>query len=280
MRKTRLFAAAAAATALVLAGCSSSGGTDSEATDGANTDADGVITVTVGASPSPHARMLRFIDEELAADAGIKLDIVEYTDYILPNEALKNGDLDANFYQTVPYLEGQEAELGVDFTGGAPVHIEPLGVYSEKITDIADLPDGATIGIISDTQNQGRALQLLASGGLVKLPEGEDPTIFNVEKLGDFEFVEVEGAQLVRALPDVDIAVINGNYAQEGGLSVADDALLVEEAEGNPAANILAWRAEDDANEGVQKLEELLHSPEVKQFIEETWTDGSVLPAF
>ncbi len=278
MRNTRLFAAAAAAAALVLAGCSGgSGNAESDATDG---NSEGVQTLVVGASPSPHARILNFINDELAEDAGIKLDVVEYTDYIIPNEALKSGDLDANFYQTVPYVEAQMKELGADFTPGKGVHLEPLGVYSEKIDDIADLPDGAQVGIINDTQNQGRALELLASAGLVKIPEGEDPTIFTVEKLKNFEFVEVEGPQLVRSLPDVDIAVINGNYAQEGGLSIADDALLAESPENNPAVNVLVWRTEDNDNEAIQTLEKLLHSPEVKQFIEETWTDGSVIPAF
>lgn len=278
MRNTRLFAAAAAAAALVLAGCSGgSANAESDATDG---NSEGVQTLVVGASPSPHARILNFINDELAEDAGIKLDVVEYTDYIIPNEALKSGDLDANFYQTVPYVEAQMKELGADFTPGKGVHLEPLGVYSEKIDDIADLPDGAQVGIINDTQNQGRALELLASAGLVKIPEGEDPTIFTVEKLKNFEFVEVEGPQLVRSLPDVDIAVINGNYAQEGGLSIADDALLAESPENNPAVNVLVWRTEDNDNEAIQTLEKLLHSPEVKQFIEETWTDGSVIPAF
>lgn len=278
MRNTRLFAAAAAAAALVLAGCSGgSGNAESDATDG---NSEGVQTLVVGASPSPHARILNFINDELAEDAGIKLDVVEYTDYIIPNEALKSGDLDANFYQTVPYVQAQMKELGADFTPGKGVHLEPLGVYSEKIDDIADLPDGAQVGIINDTQNQGRALELLASAGLVKIPEGEDPTIFTVEKLKNFEFVEVEGPQLVRSLPDVDIAVINGNYAQEGGLSIADDALLAESPENNPAVNVLVWRTEDNDNEAIQTLEKLLHSPEVKQFIEETWTDGSVIPAF
>ncbi|MGI6786169.1 MAG: MetQ/NlpA family ABC transporter substrate-binding protein [Gleimia sp.] len=278
MRNTRLFAAAAAAAALVLAGCS--GGSDNAESDATDGNSEGVQTLVVGASPSPHARILNFINDELAEDAGIKLDVVEYTDYIIPNEALKSGDLDANFYQTVPYVEAQMKELGADFTPGKGVHLEPLGVYSEKIDDIADLPDGAQVGIINDTQNQGRALELLASAGLVKIPEGEDPTIFTVEKLKNFEFVEVEGPQLVRSLPDVDIAVINGNYAQEGGLSIADDALLAESPENNPAVNVLVWRTEDNDNEAIQTLEKLLHSPEVKQFIEETWTDGSVIPAF
>ncbi|MDO5035276.1 MAG: MetQ/NlpA family ABC transporter substrate-binding protein [Actinomycetaceae bacterium] len=277
MRKTRVFAAAAASLALILAGCSS---TPDEGEGAAPEGEANVETIVVGASPAPHARILKFINDELAADAGLKIEIVEYTDYIIPNEALKSGDLDANFYQTVPYLEVQKEELGVDFTPGAGVHIEPLGVYSDKITDLKDLPDGALIGIINDTQNQGRALELLASADLLTLPEGEAPTIFNVEKKANFDFIEVEGPQLVRSLPDVDIAVINGNYAQEGGLTAANDALLVEEGEGSPYANVLVWRTEDTGKENIKILEELLHTPEVSQFIKDTWTDGSVIPAF
>lgn len=277
MRKTHVFAATAASLALVLAGCgSANNGAESDATTGAG---DALETITVGASPSPHAQILNFLNEELAPAAGLKIDVVEFDDYILPNRALQDGDIDANFYQTVPYLEEQEKELGVDFTAGEGIHLEPLAVYSEKLESVDDLPDGAQIGIINDTQNQGRALALLESAGLVTLPEGEAATIFNVEKKKDFEFVEVEGPQLVRALPDVDIAVINGNFAQAGGLSVATDALLVESTENNPAVNVLVWRADDD-NPAIATLEELLHSPEVAQFIKDTWSDGSVIPAF
>ena len=278
MRKTRVFAAAAATLALTLAGCSSSGGETNSESQAASEQ--GVTTLTVGASPAPHARILKFVKDELAADAGIDINIVEYTDYIIPNQALKSGDIDANFYQTVPYLEGQKKELGVDFSHGEGIHLEPLAVYSNKIEKLDDLKDGAKVGIINDTANQGRALDLLAVAGIVKVPEGEDATIFNVEKLKNVEFVEVEGPQLVRSLQDVDIAVINGNYAEEGGLSSAKDALLVENPEGSPAVNVLVWRSEDDNNEAIQTLDKLLHSPEVAQFIKDPWTDGSVIPAF
>lgn len=273
------FLAVAAAATLALTGCSSGDG-DSSTSDADNASEGGVTTLTVGASPAPHARILKFIDDELAADNGIKLEIKEYTDYVIPNEALKSGDLDANFYQTVPYLEEQSEALDLDFTPGSGIHLEPLALYSEKFDDVNDLPDGATIGIISDTQNQARALGLLATAGLVKVPESGDVNIFTVEKLKNIEFTEVEPAQLVRSLQDVDAAVINGNYAQEGGLTPADDGLVVEATEDNPNVNVLVWRTEDNDSEAIKTLEKLLHSPEVKQFIEQTWPDGSVIPAF
>lgn len=273
------FLAIAAATTIALAGCSNGDG-GSSTSDAENTSEGEVTTLTVGASPAPHARILKFIDDELAADNGIKLEIKEYTDYVIPNEALKSGDLDANFYQTVPYLEEQSEALDLDFTPGSGIHLEPLALYSEKFDDVNDLPDGATIGIISDTQNQARALGLLATAGLVEVPESGDVNIFTVEKLKNIEFTEVEPAQLVRSLQDVDAAVINGNYAQEGGLTPADDGLVVEATEDNPNVNVLVWRTEDNDSEAIKTLEKLLHSPEVKQFIEQTWPDGSVIPAF
>lgn len=269
--------------ALVLSACGgANSGTASSAGASADAGASGgeLTTLTVGASPVPHADILRFVDENLAEAAGLKLEIVELTDYNIPNESLAAGDLDANFYQTVPYLEEKSAERGYKFTAGAGIHLEPLGVYSSKIKDLKDLPDGAQIGIIADTQNQARALKLLADNGLVTLPQSGDVTIHTVEVKGNYKFTEVEGAQLVRSLDDVDIAVINGNYAQEGGLSIAKDALASESPENNPAVNVLVWRTEDDGNEAIKTLEKLLHSPEVRDYIKTTWPDGSVIPAF
>lgn len=272
-----LAASAAAALALGLSACSSSAD-KADSTNGA--DASGVVTLKVGASPSPHAKILKYVDENLAADAGIDLDIVEYTDYIQPNEALKSGDLDANFFQTVPYLEQQAEENGYEFTAGKGIHLEPLAVYSEKLKSLEQLPEGATIGIIDDVTNQSRALALLAEQGLVTLPtDGSDANVHTVTKVKKFEFKEVQGPQLVRSLADVDVAVINGNFAQEGGLS-PKDAIVVESPENNPAVNILAWANNTKKLDAIKKLEDLLHSDQVKQYIEQTWSDDSVIPAF
>lgn len=272
-----LAASAAAALALGLSACSSSAD-KADSTNGA--DASGVVTLKVGASPSPHAKILKYVDENLAADAGIDLDIVEYTDYIQPNEALKSGDLDANFFQTVPYLKQQAEENGYEFTAGKGIHLEPLAVYSEKLKSLDQLPEGATIGIIDDVTNQSRALALLAEQGLVTLPtDGSDANVHTVTKVKKFEFKEVQGPQLVRSLADVDVAVINGNFAQEGGLS-PKDAIVVESPENNPAVNILAWANNTKKLDAIKKLEDLLHSDQVKQYIEQTWSDDSVIPAF
>lgn len=270
MRIHRSIAVVAAISALSLSACS-----------GEN-QADGVLTITVGASPVPHAKILQFIDDKLAPAAGIDLEIKEYTDYIQPNKALEDGELDANFFQTVPYLEDQTKEYGYKFTPGKGVHLEPLAVYSKKLTDVKDLPEGGTIGIIADVTNQARALRLLETAGLVEVPADGEININTVKKLKNFEFQEVEGAQLVRALEDVDLAVINGNFAQDGNLSPEKDGLVVEPAEGNPASNLLVWKTDISGPEadGVKKLEELLHSDEVRQFIKDNWNDGSVIPSF
>lgn len=282
MRSIRNLVAAGAATVLAL-GLAACGSTDSDssASGSAGSASGDTITLKVGATPAPHAKILQYIQDNLAADAGLNLDIVEYTDYILPNSALNDGEIDANFYQTVPYLETAEAENGYDFTAGEGIHLEPLAIYSSKIKSLDELPAGAKVGIIDDVTNQSRALTLLSQRGLVELPtDGSDANVNNVKILGDFTFQEVQGAQLVRSLQDVDIAVINGNYAQEGGLSQANDALVVESPKNNPAVNVLVWKADTDKAEAIAKLEELLHSDEVKSYIEQTWADGSVIPAF
>ena len=268
--------ALAAVASLGLAACG--GGSTSSDASGSSSD---VVTLTVGATPSPHAKILTHINDNLAADAGIKIKIVEYTDYVQPNTALNDGELDANFFQTVPYLENAEKQAGYDFEAGAGIHLEPLGVFSNKHKSLDELPNGGTIGIISDTSNQERALRLLATQGLVSIPEGEgDVNVNTVTKLKDFSFNEVEGPQLVRSLEDFDFAVINGNFAQEGGLSLSGDALVVESPVDNPAVNVLVWKNGSDKAAAIAKLEELLHSDQVKQYIESTWSDGSVIPAF
>ena len=277
MRHRSLAAIGLAAVAtLGLAACG--GGSTSSDASGSSSD---VVTLTVGATPSPHAKILTYINDNLAADAGIKLDIVEYTDYVQPNTALNDGDLDANFFQTVPYLENAEKQFDYNFEAGEGIHLEPLGVFSNKHKSLDELPDGGTIGIISDTANQSRALELLATQGLVSIPEGDgDVNINTVTKLKNFDFREVEGPQLVRSLDDFDYAVINGNFAQEGGKSISSDALVVESPVDNPAVNVLVWKKDSKKADAIAKLEKILHSDEVKQYIEKTWSDGSVIPAF
>jgi len=236
--------ALAAVASLGLTACGGSGATSSDG-----------VTLTVGATPSPHAQILNYVNDNLAAAEGIKLDIVEYTDYVQPNTALNDGELDANFYQTVPYLENAEKQAGYDFEAGAGIHLEPLGIFSNKHQVLDELPDGGTIGIISDTSNQSRALQLLATQGLVSIPEGDgDVNINTVTKLKNFDFREVEGPQLVRSLDDFDYAVINGNYAIDAGLNPKKDALVLEKGgKDSEYPNQLVVRKDDKDNEHSNK---------------------------
>ena len=164
------------------------------------------------------------------------------------------------------------------------MHIEPIALFSKKVESVDELPDGGTIGINNDPANQGRALEMLAKEGVISLADGKDATTATIKDIKDnpkkLEFKEADAAQLSRTLEDTDASIINGNNALEAGLSPTKDSVLVESAEDNPYANFLAVREGDQDNEAIKKLDELLHSPEVKKFIEDKWTDGAVLPAF
>jgi D-methionine transport system substrate-binding protein len=238
------------------------------------------VTIKVGASPEPHAKILEVVKEQLAEE-GIELEIVEFTDYVQPNDQLYEKQLDANFFQHTPYLDSFNEEKGYDLVKVVGVHIEPIGAYSEKLEDIADLQDGAKVAIPNDATNGGRALALLESNGLIKLKEGVgiNGTVHDVvENAKNIEFVEVEAATLPRILPDVDFAVINTNYALEAGLNPTKDALFIEDAD-SPYVNILAARPDNKDSEAIQKLAAALNSEAVKQFIEETY-EGAIVPAF
>ncbi|WP_431473062.1 MetQ/NlpA family ABC transporter substrate-binding protein [Ornithinimicrobium sp. W1665] len=265
------------AAALLLTACGT-GTAPSSGTD----DADaGTGPLTVGVSPVPHAEILQFVDDELAADAGLDLELVEFTDYVQPNVALDDGSLDANYFQHEPYLAEQEAAAGYDFEAVTPVHLEPLGLYSRTLGSVEEIGDGAQVAIPNDPTNGARALQLLADQGLITLADtGEaSATVLDVEENSrNLDFVEIEAAQLPRSLPDVDAAVINGNYAIEADLSPAEDAIAAESAEGNPYANLLVVRAGDGSDPRVAALAELLGSAEVARFIEETYA-GTVVSA-
>lgn len=272
--------AAAAAAALLLAAC---GNGDDEADNGAGTEGeDGIVELSVGASPVPHAQILQFIDDELAEEAGISLDIQEYTDYVIPNEALHAGELDANYFQHEPWFNAEVQEHGYDLAHFEGVHIEPFALYSTQHESYEDLPEGATIALNNDPSNQARGLVLLEEAGLITLSaDWQSATILDIEdNPHNFEFIEADASALARTLDDVAAAVINGNNALEAGLSPTEDGLLVESGEDNPYANFLAVRSEDEDNEAVQILQDLLTSDEVREYIEETWTDGAVLPAF
>ncbi|THV24474.1 MetQ/NlpA family ABC transporter substrate-binding protein [Glycomyces paridis] len=273
-RRALIGGSVAAATALALAACGSDEPSEPTETNG---------TVTVAATSVPHAQILQFVQDELAEDAGLTIEIEEFSDYLQINPSTDDGSTDANFFQHLPYLETYNADNGTDLVEVAPVHIEPLALYTNGTASVEDLPEGAQIAIPADPSNGGRALALLADAGLITLADGVDLTSATEADIADnplgLEFVAVEAAQLPRTLQDVDAAVINGNYALEADLSPAEDAIASESADGNPYANYLVTTSANADNEDIQKLGELLQSNEVKQFILDTWSDGSVVPA-
>ncbi|MGI6074772.1 MAG: MetQ/NlpA family ABC transporter substrate-binding protein [Pyramidobacter sp.] len=234
----------------------------------------------VGATPTPHAEILAQVKDDLKAQ-GIDLEIVEFTDYVTPNLALSDGDLDANYFQHLPYLESFCKDRGLKLVAAATVHVEPMGLFSKKNAKGEKLPDGAVIAIPNDPTNSGRALLLLQSAGLITLAEdsGLSATELDVEKNPHgFSFRSLEAAQLPRSLDDVDAAVINGNYAIPAGLNPVKDALLVEGAE-SPYANVVAVKEGDENKPEIQALVKALQSEKVRDFILETYK-GAVLPAF
>ena len=275
-RSLRTLAGLGVAAALVLSACSSG-------STGSSSSSNGATTITVAASPSPHAKILKYIQDNLAKDAGININIKEFTDYDLPNRALDQGEVDATYHQTVPYLEKAKQQFDYDFTPGKGIHLEPLAIYSSKHKSLDELPEkGGIIGVISDVTNQERALRLLAANGFVEIPASGDVNVYTVKKLKNFDFKEIDGPVLVSNLGETDYSVINGNFAQEGGLAPSRDGLAVESPENNPSVNVLVWKSSvsGDKAEAVKKLDELLHSDQVKKYIEDTWKDGSVIPAF
>ena len=243
----------------------------------------GRTTIRVAATPLPHMEILTFVKDNLAEDAGLELDLQEQTEYPIPNRLLSEGEVDANFFQHLPYLETEIEENDYELTPFEGVHIEPLGIFSESLTSVDEITDGASVGIPNDPTNRGRALALLAAEGLLALADGIEPTEATRDDIAenpkDLAFEEIDAALLPRTLGAYAIAVINGNYALEADLSPAEDALALESGEDNPYANMLVVRTEDKDNEALVALDELLHSEDVKAFIEENYS-GAVIPAF
>ena len=237
-------------------------------------------TLKVGASPVPHAEILEFIQPGLAEE-GLELEIVVFTDYVQPNLALDNGDIDANYFQHVPYQEQFEADHGLDLTALGGVHVEPIGVYSDTYDSLDDLPDGAEIAIPNDPSNGGRALLLLQAAGVLELAENAGLEATPLDIAGNpknLTFVELEAAQLPRSLADVDAAVINTNYALEADLNPLEDALAIEGAD-SPYVNVLTVLAGEEDNAAFEQLLDALTSEEVREFIEETY-EGAVVATF
>lgn len=270
---------------LVLAAC---GGTSqeedtntstNEGTDEAKTE---TVTLKVGASHTPHAVILEEA-KPLLEKEGIELVIEPYQDYVLPNEDLENGELDANFFQHTPYLDQKVAEEGYNIVNAGEIHVEPIGIYSKKYSSIDELPEGATILISNSVSDRGRILTLLEANGLIKLKEGidkkaatfedivENPKNLNIEEAGEpavmLTFYEEE---------EGDAVVINSNYAIDAGLVPKDEAIMIE-TDDSDYPNVIAVRAGDENREEIKKLVEVLRSEEIQNFILEEW-NGNVVP--
>ena len=263
---------ALALVALLVLGLTACGG---KKTDG--------TTIKVGATPAPHAAILE-VAKEILAEQGYTLDIVEYDDYVTPNTSLEDGSLDANYFQHITYMNEFNAEHGTHMVSVADVHYEPFGLYAGKTADLAGLADGAQIAVPNDGTNEARALLLLEQEGLIKLKEGVGLSATKsdiAENPHNYDIVEMEARLLPTTLQDVDVAVINGNYAIDAGLKVSD-AVAVEAATGEAAeayVNVLAVKEGNESSEGIQALVKALQSDAVKTFIEDTY-DGAVVPLF
>ncbi len=237
-------------------------------------------TLTVAATPVPHAEILEFVKPALAKE-GVDLKVKVFTDYIQPNVQVAEKRLDANFFQHQPYLDEFNKAKGTNLVAVTGVHLEPLGAYSSKIKDLKDLPSGANVVIPNDATNGGRALLLLAKAGVITL---KDPTniLSTVKDVAtnpkDLKIRELEAATIPRVLTQVDLALINTNYALEAKLDPSKDALVIE-GNDSPYVNILVSRPDNKDSDAMQKLAAALHSPEVKKFITEKYK-GAVLPAF
>ncbi|MBR6343137.1 MAG: MetQ/NlpA family ABC transporter substrate-binding protein [Selenomonadaceae bacterium] len=278
MKKLFAIIASLAFALVALAGC---GGSQQASSGSAAATSSGVKTLKIGATPVPHAEILEQIKPELEKE-GIKLEIVEFSDYVQPNLALNDKELDANFFQHEPYLlnfVGEHKEVKLKNAGG--IHVEPMGVYSKKIKDLKELADGASIAIPNDPTNGGRSLLLLEKAGLLKLKAGigEKATVQDIaENPKHLKFQEVEAAQVPRTLEDVDAAVINTNYAMQIDLVPTKDALFMEDRT-SPYVNIIAVREGDESRPEIQALLKALKSEKVKKFIDDKYK-GAIVAAF
>ena len=282
--KLKKFTAVALASALslgLLSACGSNANeTPSAGSDDNHTDA---VTIKIGATPAPHAEILEVV-KPILAEQNINLEITVFNDYVTPNTAVEDGSLDANYFQHITYMNGFNESDGTHLVSVGNVHYEPLGLYAGKASTVADLTDGAQIAVPNDTTNEARALLLLQQEGLITLKEGAGINATKadiVENPKNLDIVELEANQLPVRLQDVDMAVINGNYAIDAGLNVAD-ALAIEDSEGEAGtayANVLVVKEGHENDDAIQALYTALCSDEVRTYMEETY-GGAVVPLF
>lgn len=267
-----------ALTVFALAACGGNSGGDAKEQGAAD-----MKVLKIGASTVPHAEILNFV-KPMLAKKGIDLQITEYTDYVIPNTAVESHELDANYFQHVPYMDSFNKENGTHLVSAVAVHYEPMGLFAGKSASLADLKDGATIAVPNDPTNEARALLLLQQEGLIKIKDGAGLNATPndiVENPKNIKFFEAEAAAVARSLQDVDYAIINGNYALEAGLKVSD-ALALESKDSEAAktfANIVAVYDGDQNKPEIQALCKALTSEETRKFIEDTY-QGSVVPVF
>lgn len=280
MRRIIALIIAISITIIGAAGCTAKPTEQTTGTAPTTVEAPKVTVIKVGATPIPHAELLNFV-KSLLENENIKLEIVGFQDYVQPNTALVDKELDANFFQHQPYLDSFNKETNQNLISAGTVHIEPLGLYSKSIKNVSELKDGAVIAIPNDSSNASRALLLLQANGLLKLKDGGSITSTEkdiVENPKNLKIELAEAAQLPRILEDVDAAVINTNYALPANLNPVSDALLIE-GKDSPYANIIVVRNGDEQRTEIKKLVEVLNSAEVKKFIEEKY-QGAIVPAF
>lgn len=260
--------------AVGVAGC---GSKDAATSTSSNSKNDKKV-IKVGASPVPHKEILEKIKPVLK-EKGYELQIVDFTDYVTPNTALEDGELDANFFQHIPYLNKFNEEKKTHLVTAAKIHIEPMGVYSTKVKNLKDLKDGAEIAIPNDPTNGSRALKVLETAGLIKTKSGELISKIDItENKKNIKIKELDAPQLPRVLNEVDAAVINTNYAIQANLNPVKDALAIESKD-SPYANIIAVKKGNENSPYIKALCEALTSPEIKKFIEENYK-GNIIPAF
>ena len=272
---------AALVSALALVGCGNS--SSSSSTDTAASTED--KTITVAAVPTPHAEILNDVVKAQLEAEGYTLEVTEFSDYIQPNVAVTEGEADANYFQHEPYLDSYNEENGTDLVSVGAVHYEPFGIYGGTKSSLDDVSDGDKIAVPNDTTNEARALLLLEQAGLIEVDDNAGITATTKDITSNphnLKFEELEAAQVPRSLQDVAYAVINGNYAMEADLTPSEDALALEDADGEAAqtyANLLVTTPENKDSEKIQALYKALTSDEVRDYINSNYS-GAVLPIF
>lgn len=281
MRNKKLLGALLAVTTLAtfgLAGCGDSGSNGSASKEDDK-------TITVAASPTPHAEILNKAVKPLVEKDGYKLEVKEFTDYVQPNTATEDGEVDANYFQHKPYLDNFNKEKGTHLVSVEGIHFEPFGLYPGKTKDLQNLQDGATVAVPNDATNEARALLLLQDAGLIKLKDGIDPTsdatkLDITENPKNLDIQEIAAEQLPRSLADVDLAVINGNYALQADLNASEDSLITENPDyAKVYVNVVACRSGEENSDKIQALKKALQSDDVKKYVDETYK-GAVVTVF